>query len=350
MKTTGDDEEFLIPSSNFDIDNEFTTSNTTEKEEDEQSSHNYYDNIDNEVLQNEESTNVFEDNSFTPTTVTNKKKKQKKNVIPLEQREVLAYAFSPLTELIGENTVEYIFEMLIEDCCDEDTREIVCGILMEAVLSQCDIDEAVACDLVSVTFGVFDDLFDAFDTTSDPIEIPPTNTGIQPTPNTNMNTSKHTTRMPPKDQQVPVISNNNTNTKKKKKKQATLLKTKSKPKIRSPPKTKTTHEIKQPSVNVEEIQQYMLHLRNNSDYDKFPMNNITICTQIAECEVAYYKIRHTNPVLAEVDMEFYHSLPPVQVLLGEMTKLERLAMQLEVNNITPTTNTTTTSIATHTAD
>ena len=35
------------------------------------------------------------------------------------------------------------------------------------------------------------------------------------------------------------------------------------------------------------------------------MNKPTIRTQIAECEVvAYYKIQHTNPVLAEVDMEF----------------------------------------------
>jgi len=51
------------------------------------------------------------------------------------------------------------------------------------------------------------------------------------------------------------------------------------------------------------------------------MNNLTIHTQIAEREVAYYKTRHMNPVLAEVDMEFYHSLPPVQVLLREMTRL-----------------------------
>ena len=54
-----------------------------------------------------------------------------------------------------------------------------------------------------------------------PIVIPPTNTRIRPTPNTNTNTNTHThtkkTRMPPKDRQVPVISNNNTNKKKKKK-------------------------------------------------------------------------------------------------------------------------------------
>mmetsp|Transcript_20413 Transcript_20413/g.22771 ORF Transcript_20413/g.22771 Transcript_20413/m.22771 type:complete len:138 (+) Transcript_20413:184-597(+) len=72
------------------------------------------------------------------------------------------------------------------------------------------------------------------------------------------------------------------------------------------------------------------------------MNNLTIRTQIAKCKVAYYKIRHTNPVLADVDMEFYHSLPPVQVLLGEMTRLKSLAMSLKANNTKPITTTTTT--------
>ena len=76
------------------------------------------------------------------------------------------------------------------------------------------------------------------------------------------------------------------------------------------------------------------------------MSNPTIRTQIAECEVAYYKIvphtRHINPALADSTMQFYHSLPPVQVLLGEMTRLERLAMSLEANNTKPSTTTTTT--------
>ena len=78
------------------------------------------------------------------------------------------------------------------------------------------------------------------------------------------------------------------------------------------------------------------------------MNNLPIRTQIAECEVAYNKIRRTNPVLAEVDMEFYHSLPPVQVLLGEMIRLDSLAI-LEANDINTTTNITPTMTATHTA-
>ena len=72
------------------------------------------------------------------------------------------------------------------------------------------------------------------------------------------------------------------------------------------------------------------------------MNNLVMCTQIAECEVTYYKFRHTIPCLAEVTMEYYHSLPSVQVLLGEMTRLENLAMSLEENeNAGPTISTTT---------
>jgi len=100
---------------------------------------------------------------------------------------------------------------------------------------------------------------------------------------------------------------------------------------------------------VEEVNQYLQHVQNNPELDEFPMNNLPIRTQIAESEIAYYKIRHTNPVLVEVDMDFYHSLPPVQVLLGEMTRLESLAMRLEANNIKTTTTITPTMTATHTA-
>ena len=90
---------------------------------------------------------------------------------------------------------------------------------------------------------------------------------------------------------------------------------------------------------MKEVNQYLQHVQNNPDLDDFPMNNLPIRTQIAECEVAYYKIWYTNPVLAKVDMDFYHSLPPVQVLLGEMTRLESLTMQLEAKNIKTTSNT-----------
>ena len=54
-------------------------------------------------------------------------------------------------------------------------------------------------------------------------------------------------------------------------------------------------------------------------------NYQTIRLQITVLEVEYLKTRHMNPVLAEVKIEFYHSLPPVEEILGEMPRLERLA-------------------------
>ena len=85
----------------------------------------------------------------------------------------------------------------------------------------------------------------------------------------------------------------------------------------------------------------MLQLQNNPDISEFPINNQTIRLQIAVLEVEYLKTRHINPVLADVKMDFYHSLPPVQELLGEIIQLERLAMRLEGN----ITNDTTTTLA-----
>ena len=49
-------------------------------------------------------------------------------------------------------------------------------------------------------------------------------------------------------------------------------------------------------------------------------------------------------MLAEVDMEFYHSLPPVQEILGEMTRLEILATSHKESNITTATTTTITTL------
>ena len=225
-----------------------TPSTTIEEVEDLErivpTSNDYYDNIDHEILRNEyEGTIVFEaDPSAPTTTVTNKKKKKQKKALPLEQTEELAQVIFTLAKLIDENTVEYVFEMFVEDPFDEeDTREIVRGILMEALLSQCDVDGAVCCDSIFA-------LLDGINTTIDnPIVIPPTHTKIQPTPNTNTKT----TRTQPKDQQVPVISNNNINKKMKKQKQAIPPKTRSPTKTATP--TKTTHEIKRSIITVIEV-------------------------------------------------------------------------------------------------
>ena len=124
---------------------------------------------------------------------------------------------------------------------------------------------------------------------------------------------------------TPVIANNNTNKNKNKNKNKKNQKQK-----RAFPAT----------VEVEEVQRFMLHLRNNPDLEEYLMNNPTIRTKFAEYEVAYFKIQHKNPILAEVDIEFYHSLPPVQVLFVVMTGQASKAMNLEGNNIKPTSNTT----------
>jgi len=144
---------------------------------------------------------------------------------------------------------------------------------MEAVSPQCAFDGAVVCDR----------LFALLDETNKQVKQGNiTNTKIRPTTTTNK------TIVPPKDWQVPVISNKTKKTKKKQKQ-----------KKATPPKTKTIHEIKRPIVTVEEVNRYLQHVQNNPDLDEFPMNNLPIRTQIAQCEVAYYKFWNTIPGLAE---------------------------------------------------
>ena len=173
----------------------------------------------------------------------------------------------------------------------------------------------------------------------------------------NLTEMEHTKKAPTDRQVIPVISNNKTNKKKKKKikkkqekRQVSPPNTRSSPKPRSKtkPRTqqKTTHKIKQPIVTLEEVNSYLQHVENNPELDEFLMNNITIRRQIAKCEVAYYKIRHTHPVLVEVDMIFYHSLSSVQLLLGEISRLKSFAMSFKATNIRTTSNKTMCTTAT----
>ena len=234
-----------------------------------------------------------------------------------------------VVNLIDDNTLEYIYGMLSEDPCNDDTKEFVHGILMEVLLSQDDVvvDGVGVCDSFCVILDSDKQQQQQQQqqcntpTDSPQITSPPMKTKIRP------NTKNTHTHTQTKDRH--------------KKKKAIPLK------IRTPPKT--THEIKRPIVNVGEVEQYLQHVQNNPDLDEFLMNNPTIRTQIAKCEVAYYKIRHTNPVLTEVNMEFYHSLLSVQVLLGEITRLESLAIRLKANN-TKTNTTTTTATLKSTTD
>ena len=145
--TTGESEEKEVRNTSDDatIDDEFTTRTTTEEEEDEKSN-NYYDNIDNKILQTEyEVTIVFKncegDEIRPPTTTT-------KDLTPFTVDE-LAQVIPILAKLLDEDTVVYVIGMLLEDPYENDTRETVCEILMEALSSHydCDgFDRAALCD------------------------------------------------------------------------------------------------------------------------------------------------------------------------------------------------------------
>ena len=93
-------------------------------------SNSYCDNIDNKTLKTEhEGTIVFEKNSLVPTTVP---ADNPNNII----KDLLSSKnINTVVNLIDKTTLEYVYGMLSEDPCDDDTREVVCGILMEALLS-----------------------------------------------------------------------------------------------------------------------------------------------------------------------------------------------------------------------
>ena len=51
-----------------------------------------------------------------------------------------------IVELIAEDTVEDAYGILSENPSDDDTRETVCGILMEVLMFQLGVDGVVVCD------------------------------------------------------------------------------------------------------------------------------------------------------------------------------------------------------------
>ena len=114
-------------------------------------SNNYYDYIDNEILQTEyEGTIVFEDDYLAPTTICTD------NPNNITIKDLLSNKnINTVVNLIDEDTLEYVYGMLLEDPRDEDTREFVCEIIMEALLSQDDVVVGGA--------GVCDSLFAILD-------------------------------------------------------------------------------------------------------------------------------------------------------------------------------------------
>ena len=138
--------------------------------------------------------------------------------------------------------MEYIYRILLEDPYDDITREAVCEILIEDLLSQFDVDGTVLCTSFFrlVDIGQQQQQFDTTTTANTTlITILPTNTNILPTPNTKNKPKIHTQ---PKDRQVQVILNNNSNKKKEKPKKV------AQPKTRTP--SKTTHKIKRPTTTI----------------------------------------------------------------------------------------------------
>ena len=125
----------------FEINNEFTTSNTTDEEEENKKSNNYYDNIDNEIFQNEKNTIVFEENSLAPTTV----RIDKPNNIIIKDL-LTTKRFDMIFVLLNEDTLDFVIGSLSGNPLD-DHREVVHGILMDAFLPMADgVDGAGVCD------------------------------------------------------------------------------------------------------------------------------------------------------------------------------------------------------------
>ena len=71
------------------------------------------------------------------------------------QVDELTQLCSTITELSDKDTEAYVTGTLMENPFDEDTREFVREILMEAVSPQCVFDGAVVCDRL---FALLDEI------------------------------------------------------------------------------------------------------------------------------------------------------------------------------------------------
>jgi len=106
------------------------------------------------ILRNEyEGTIVFEDDSSAPTTVCT----DNPNDITINDLSIAEIA-NIVANLINKDTYEFIYGMLSEDPGDDNTREYVCRILMEAFLSQDEyvVDGAEFCDTLFELFELLD--------------------------------------------------------------------------------------------------------------------------------------------------------------------------------------------------
>ena len=125
---------------------------------------------------------------------TNKKKKEQKKKIPPKTQAheekvedfALAQLFFTVAELIDEDIVENVAGTLLENPFDEDTREFIRGIVMEALSSQIDIEKTVVGDSLFAWLDDFNKQQQQGDTTTTThprIANPSTNTQIPTTTN-----------------------------------------------------------------------------------------------------------------------------------------------------------------------
>ena len=104
----------------------------------------YYDNIDNKILCTEyEGTIVFEDNTLTPATVHT----DTPNDIIIKDL-LTTGKFDTIVGLLNEKNLDFVIGMLSDNTFADHTREVVCEIIMAALLSQNEVvvDGAGVCD------------------------------------------------------------------------------------------------------------------------------------------------------------------------------------------------------------
>ena len=150
-----------------------------------------------------------EDDETRPPTTTAKD-------LPPSTVDELAQVIPNFAKLLNEDTMVYVIGMLLEDPYDDDTRETVREILMEALSSHCDCDGVDGEALCDGLFMLIDpdqqqeqqQQRDTISSNNPPIVIstntktrpPKTSTPMNTNTNTNNNKKKQKKTLPPKTQ------------------------------------------------------------------------------------------------------------------------------------------------------
>ena len=142
---------------------------------------NYYDNIDNKTLRTEYEDTIIFDDSLAPTTVCT----DIPNDSIINDFSIAKIAII-IAGLLNEATQEYVYAVLLGIRYGDNTREVVCEILMEAFSSQDEfvVDGAEICETLFELLDI-DQQQQQCDIPTDtpPIASPPTKTKIRPNTN-----------------------------------------------------------------------------------------------------------------------------------------------------------------------